>query len=184
MVEDSGARRRRVIREIKPVVLDAPENPDTSTTAQYDILDPATLSSVNADGDPNTAEDQGELRPKQRRGRRPGAQAKTKKLDAGALESLLLSVHFGLSAVLSTPEMALDGDEATKLASAAEKVSRHYDIPGLPEKMIDWSNMLIVIAMVYGPRFAAIRMRKAEERKASKAKNVTPVDLNAPIQGL
>ncbi len=180
MSDDSGVRRRRVIREIKSIAENAPE-------AGIETVDPsavsANLSAENIDGDADTATEQGELRPK-RRGRKPGAQTKARKIDAGALESLLLSVHFGLSAVLSVPEMALDGDEATKLASAAEKVSRHYDVPGLPEKMIDWSNLLIVMAMVYGPRFAAIRMRKAEERKAAKAKVVNPVDLNAPIQGL
>jgi len=67
-----------------------------------------------------------------------------------------------LASVVQVPELALERDEAAKLAGAIEKVSRHYPVNIAP-KAVDWTNLAICAVTIYGTRIAAYRLRlKAE----------------------
>jgi len=85
-------------------------------------------------------------------------------MDVNAIEALLLSIHMGLSSFLKVPELALDPKEAESLAKAAANVARHYDLPDMPQKTIDWANLIMTIAAVYGTRVMAMNARFKAER--------------------
>lgn len=105
---------------------------------------------------------------------------RTQSLSVDVLNDLLLSVHFGLAAMLHTPEIALDMDEARKLANASANVMRHYNVR-TTAKAMDWIQLSITLGVIYGPRavvFAA-RRKPREPARANGAHN--PADELAGI---
>lgn len=74
-----------------------------------------------------------------------------------------------LAGLINSPELALDESEAKRLATAAEKVGRHYNAV-LSGKALDWSQLIFACGAIYGPRIAAIRLRimtnKASQKRA------------------
>lgn len=85
------------------------------------------------------------------------------------------------AAILATPELALEKDEANMLAQASADVLRHY--PGFTPavEVTDWIGLITVAGMIYGPRFMAIRnrRRKTATAQASDAASAPVVDFNA-----
>lgn len=74
-----------------------------------------------------------------------------------------------LAALTKTQELALDKEEANRLAEGISNVSRHYDIAAT-QKSMDWANLIMVCGMIYGTRIFAIR----ENRKAKKPVPASP----------
>lgn len=148
---------------------DPPNAPtDQDPLAVDDAVDPAQLKVGEAEGD--ASPDSPEIKVRRRR--------KSKKLDVNGLEATLLSVHFMLAALLKQDALALEKGEATQLAEAIGNVARHYDIPEVPEKMIDWANLLIIAFMVYRPKMAAVaatNRKRREEAKLQAEQNAVPL---------
>lgn len=84
-----------------------------------------------------------------------------------SIESLLFSTHFMLGAILKSPEIVLSEDEAKKMAEASANVMKHYDVRA-SAKVVDWTNLIICLGMIYGPRAVAYAARVKKE-KAEKA---------------
>lgn len=81
-----------------------------------------------------------------------------------------------LAGITRTSEFALDKAEAKQLAEGISNVSRHYDIAAT-QKSMDWTNLLMLLGMIYGTRIYAVRARRAAAKKdtprqASSADNV------------
>lgn len=74
-----------------------------------------------------------------------------------------------LAGLTSTPELALDKEEAHDLALAAAEVAKFYPAQVDP-KVLAWFNLMLAAGVVYGPRVYLIRQRV----KADKARNITP----------
>ncbi|MFI4941185.1 MAG: hypothetical protein ACHP7O_12700 [Burkholderiales bacterium] len=93
--------------------------------------------------------------------------------------------HAGFANVTKWPNAAITEDEAKKLADAAQRVARHYELPGIAQETKDWIGLIIVIGSVYGPRIGASTIEAIVEPDGSEgllpANNV--VNLN-PIPGL
>lgn len=136
-------------------------------------IDPATIGGDDGTGSSGndsagTGTDKSGDAPK-RRGRPRGstnrANGKTdQKIDISSLEVLLFSTHQMLAAVTKTPEFAIEESEAKQLATAAANVARHYDM-GATQKTLDWSNLIQCLALIYGSRIYAVRVRKKQEKE-------------------
>ena len=97
----------------------------------------------------------------------PGLEAAATLTDLSELNTTLQFSHEILSTVFRAPELKLDNDSADTLADALKKVNRHYNIK-VKQKTLDWYNMIVCCAVVYGPRINAISMRRSSERAAKK----------------
>ena len=72
----------------------------------------------------------------------------------------MLTIHTMLSKRI--PEMEIDKAEANALATAVAEVNKFYNVPMSPELMA-WTGLFMCAGSIYGPRFAAIKMRRAFE---------------------
>lgn len=73
-----------------------------------------------------------------------------------------------LAAGFDVEEMALDKEEAKQLAEGIGNVAQHYAVEVNP-KVLAWAGLAGVIGAIYGPRFAAIRMKKKAKSKKGEA---------------
>ncbi len=152
--------------------------PEDAGAAEPVTVDPAELGDEAVMSEEAT---------KPRRRRRGASSAKSEPVSHTAIEALLLSVHTGLSVLFQSPTMQLEKAEAEQLAKAAANVSRHYDVPGMSDKVVDWTNLLGTCAMIYGPRIMAARItraaKKAETVAAKKANSERPPEVAAQNPG-
>ena len=121
--------------------------------------------------------------PKRRRGRPPGSKNRTTKeaaTDLAGLEALMLSIHLGMAAILKAPEFMLDGEEAKRLAVASKNVARHYNLEG-SQKAMDITALIVVALGIYGPRFAALSMRRKDEKKSKQQETTTNVTFHPAV---
>jgi len=81
---------------------------------------------------------------------------------------MIQSTHAMLAFIIKTPELAIDDNEATLLAKSAANVAQHYDVVAMSEKSMAWIGFAQTLALVYGPRVVAVRMRTAETRAAKR----------------
>ena len=87
-----------------------------------------------------------------------------------------------LAGLTKAPELALDKDEAEKLAAALANVAAYYPMVINP-KYLAWIQLGTVCAGVYGTRAIAIsiRLKKEREEKARQSPNVIGMTgFNAP----
>jgi len=71
--------------------------------------------------------------------------------DFSGLEDLLFSIHLHLATLTKVTEWEISHEKTKALCDASARVARHYDIPDLPQKTVDWCKLLIVAASIYGP---------------------------------
>lgn len=153
-------------------ISDATDNPgagnDTGT------VDPAAVAAAGSDG--NFPE-------RKRRGRPPGVANKAKAVPSSVsgIEKTLYGIHQMLGAIIA-PELAIDTDDAHRLADAMASVNKHYKIAFFDEKTQDWFNLVMVAGAMYGSRVVAIRDRRAASRVARpvipRAQSTNPVPGN------
>lgn len=62
----------------------------------------------------------------------------------------------------------IDENDAEKMAKAIANVTRHYDVPQMAQKTVDWIMMIQCTGVIYGPRIMAMRMERA-------ARNAKPI---------
>lgn len=87
-----------------------------------------------------------------------------------------------LASIVQSPDLAIDEDEAEKLAKGIANVARHYDLPQVAQKTVDWVGLIQVVGTIYGPRFVAASMRRREARAKTVNPTVRPVAPNAPAR--
>lgn len=155
-----------------------PQRAGTDSKSQVGDFGPIpgidTVSPFDIDGGSGSGDGFG-----RRRGRPKGSR-NTPKTQApqdltANLESLLLSVHLMGAAILHVDELALDAEEAKKLADAIREVAKHYPM-GIDPKKIAVANLAIVATGIYGTRAVAIYKR------AGKARQPRPMAVPQPIR--
>lgn len=136
------------------------------------VIDPADVGGGSDDSSGGTGP--GEPEPR-RRGRKPGSRNKPRSQKAGnlnphGLELMLFSTHKMLASMTGAAELELDKDESAALAEAASAVARHYDFE-LPEKTVDWYNLMTMCGAIYGPRIVTL-FQKARGKTRTPAATV------------
>lgn len=72
----------------------------------------------------------------------------------------LFAAHAFLAGLSGKDILAIDKSEADDVGKAIQGVAKHYDIPGVNAKTVDWIRLARTLGMVYGTRlFAARAMR-------------------------
>lgn len=103
-----------------------------------------------------------------KRGRKPGTKNSTQKaanpVTVTGLEKVLYAIHATAASALKAPELELDQTEARNLAEAVAEVQRHYNAV-IDPKMMAWIGLFGVAGTIYGPRVAAMRIRKGMEKQ-------------------
>ncbi len=105
-------------------------------------------------------------------GVRVAASKRKSKADTITLEGwaeIIQIFHAMLSVAMKSPELVIDDEEAKMLSKASSRLMNRYAIPAIPAWAGDWVLFAQTAKMVYGPRIAAISIRKAAERAARKA---------------
>jgi len=77
-----------------------------------------------------------------------------------------------LAVLARVPELELDKDDAEKLARGITNVGRHYELQAA-QKTIDWTNLAMVAATIYGAKLMLIRHRMREAK--AKTDDAGPV---------
>ncbi len=97
---------------------------------------------------------------------------------------MFVGIHALLAQVSETPELQVTEDEGKAFMKASQNVMRHYSVQ-TTQKTLDWIALFGVTASIYGPRIAAIGIRKRSEREPKTAKVIQfpsatqgPVDLS------
>lgn len=80
-----------------------------------------------------------------------------------------------LSAWAQTPELELSPEESEKLGGAINRVQSFYKEIEMPAKALAWIHLGFAVGKVYGPRYAAIRIRNTREKQRK------PQVINVPI---
>ncbi len=125
--------------------------------------------------------DSGSQPPKRGRGRPPGsgagksASAKPGKEKAvppnvSGIEKILYTIHLGVSEFAGIPELQIDRSESKLLAESLAELSSHYNFAPDP-KVMAWVAMFGALGTVYGPRIAAMTVRKKTEPQNGEAPN-------------
>lgn len=92
--------------------------------------------------------------------------------------------HVAVSAITGNDLWQLDDAEGDKLATAVQKVTRHYNIPDVASETKDWIGLIIVAGTVYGTRFAAAWAdKKAPETPPTREQSDNVVALQATTVG-
>lgn len=88
-------------------------------------------------------------------------------------------MHAMAAGFIGAQELNIDDDESKTLAAAVAGVAAHYNVTANP-KTVAWVNLATALGMVYGPRVAAIRLRRAAGRKDTAAKKSSPIKADGP----
>jgi len=146
------------------------------------VIDPTSIGRDSGNGDSGNGNDQ----PKRKRGRPAGSgrkpntatgKASAVNLEASGVASILLSVHEMLAVLTRVPELSLDKDDADRLAVAATNVGRHYNIEAA-QKTIDWTNLSMCVAQIYGAKLLLYRMNKAAKSAPKQSASDPIIDFN------
>lgn len=166
---------------------------DDSVASDGSIVNPARVGTGSGNPDNNGSGDHstGNIDPVtgKRKYKRRGATktADAVSLDIGSFKDILFSTHAMLAALTSSPALELDEEEAAKLAKGISNVTRHYNVPQMAQKSVDWIMLMQTCGAVYGPRVMAWKldrqMRNAKPAPQHKAapQNISPAP-TAPNQ--
>lgn len=72
-------------------------------------------------------------------------------------------MHAILAATLQAPELVLTDDEGKRFATTLDALSHHYNVH-ISQSAMDHTNFFLMLGSLYGPRLAAIGLRKRSER--------------------
>jgi len=143
----------------------------TDDTGSGGVDSPATIAGIAIE-QPATAK---------RRGRPPGsgkpgsngttagktagksASQKASPASVTGIEKLLFSIH-AMAAAMIAPELAINDDEAKLLAGALADVGMHYG-DNIDPRAVAWVGLIGTVGQIYGTRFFAWKIRKANESK-------------------
>lgn len=144
----------------KPPVGDANTNDGTGEQINgHDSIDPSTIGGTGGGSPGGTGSDGDDSQPRERRTRadagKPRGSRKSAPLDLTDLKDILVLAHSAIAMAFSSPRIMIDDGEGEKLASAVQKVLRHYDLPDVASETKDWIGLVIVAGSIYGPRLAS-----------------------------
>jgi hypothetical protein len=83
------------------------------------------------------------------------------------------------AAFFSTPELALDPEEATKLSDAIKNVAQYYPVVFDPKKLA-MGNLGIVLLTIYGTRGVALWKKMKQETPSKPKPAPTPIRSESP----
>lgn len=86
--------------------------------------------------------------------------ATRKPISTSGVETLLLGIHSTLHAVFKADELAMDKEEARLLAQSYSDVAEFYPMMNFDPKYAALANFAGTIALVYGAKLTAFRLRK------------------------
>jgi hypothetical protein len=169
-----------------------PGNPTSGNeddVSSFTIIEPGTVSgdaggTGDGSGDGNAGDSgpyghgyfaNGKPRRRAPKGTRSPRATKTP-LDIKALEGILLNIHSTLAALTRIPEFGLEEKEAEQLARSVAQVSRHYNVPAVAPYIIDHVNLVIALCAIYGPRYAAYKIRTARGVGPEPSSNGITID--------
>lgn len=115
-------------------------------------------------------------RPKRKYTRRADKAKETVDL-TGFIAENLYSAHLFLAALTNKDIFKLEKSEADELGKSIQGVARHYDIPGVDQKTVDWLRLARTLGMVYGARLFAARAAMS----ATKSSSAPNAPRSAPI---
>lgn len=163
--------------------------------AGLNVADPGLAGNADESGDRSeyTGGFNKDGSPTRKRGRKPGGGSAPKSGTARksnadnssvkGLEKLIYSLHMMAAAATKTPELALDNQEASMMASAISAVQNHYDFD-VSEEVTIWVNLITASAAIYGPRAIVIYNRKKKEqlqkRPSATVTNLHKENVNVP----
>lgn len=88
---------------------------------------------------------------------------------------MLYSGHQMLHTITQSVMFDIDEDEAEKLAKGVANVTRHYDVPRMAQKTVDWIMLIQTCGALYGPRLMAMRLdRAARNAKPAPSSPMAP----------
>lgn len=79
---------------------------------------------------------------------------------------MFVGLHTMLAMQTDTPEFMLSDEEGRDFTKAAQNVMRHYSVQST-QKTLDWIAFGGITVGIYGPRFVAVRLRKAQEARGA-----------------
>ncbi len=156
------------------VIADAPK---AESVGDIDAVNPATLEAgftdpvagpqtTESNTEPTTGETIGEA-PRRPRGRPPNSA----RINISGVETCLLGIHQTLAIAFGIPEIRMNSEEAEQIAKSYADVATHYPVMQLPEKQLALINFGSTIAIVYGAKLTAYKIRMA----MSRPNVVTPI---------
>ena len=93
----------------------------------------------------------------------------------------LFSMHAFMAGMTGKPIWGIEQTEADQLGDAINGVARHYNIPGVDQKTVDYIRLVRVLGMVYGTRLFAARV--STKNSSAKAPSPDSVPKPAPAPG-
>lgn len=77
----------------------------------------------------------------------------------------IAAMHAMAASFLDAPELVLSEKESTNFATALQAVQKHYNVQ-ITQKSLDHVQFFAALGSIYGPRLAAISLRKKRDRSA------------------
>ncbi len=102
-------------------------------------------------------------------------QRKKTTYDLGLLSKQLTGIHLMMAQMMGIPELQIAPQEGEALASGVIAVAEQYDL-SIDGKTGAAIQLLATAAMIYAPRFMALKMRVSEAKK----NNVTDITPKSP----
>jgi hypothetical protein len=87
---------------------------------------------------------------------------------------LLLGIHIQLASRSHCPELEMTQKEAHDIAEAIARVQAHYPALEIPDKYMCWISLGGLVAVTYGTKVAAIRVRLQAEKRVAQAFQAPP----------
>lgn len=110
-------------------------------------------------------------KPRSDRGRPRGQARKKESVDiSGLIAENLFACHAFLAGLSGKDILRIEEKEAEQVGGAIQNVARHYDIPGVDQKTVDWIRLARTLGMVYGTRLFAMRMSAPAKAPAAAPK--------------
>jgi hypothetical protein len=165
---------------------------DRMAAAPVDVSGAGFDAPVSGPSDPgpgNTTEALSGEEPRRGPGRPRGSSNSKIKLDISGIETLLLGLHQSLAMVTNIPELGMNRDEAAQIAKAYRDAAEYYPILALDPKIAATLNLGTTVAIVYGSKILAYRMRQSMNTAPSAVQQTTPLRAmpttpSGPINGV
>lgn len=68
-----------------------------------------------------------------------------------------------LATITGNSRLVVEPEEAQRLATALQRVARHYDVPGMKQETLDWIGLIQTAGAIYGSRIMAARFERMSE---------------------
>ena len=150
------------------------------------VTDPASIGGGVDGPGPSEQPKRGRGRPAGSGGGKRGPKPKTSaasETSVKGLAKIFVSLHAMAAGFTGAAELNIDEAEAKTIADAAADVASHYSVTADPKTMA-WVNLAAALGMVYGPRFGAIKLRVASEKRGKMVqRSAAPTTPASVVEG-